>query len=106
MIPQFQVGMGYAYIRVKQINKKGSRNMDHNKLVHALFEYDQKESKKKYYNPHAMAIYLLALDEAESEVKQGETVRQAILNHFCGSKILNILFKAIGQEKATELESR
>jgi hypothetical protein len=43
------------------------------RIVAALTEYDRKQSTRRGYNPHALALYLEALDSAETEVQRGRT---------------------------------
>ena len=79
--------------------------MNRNKLSSALIQYDEKERKKKYYNKNAIALYLQALDRAVDDVAAGHTIRRALCLNFNG-RLLDILLKAIGEEKSTLQEQR
>lgn len=75
------------------------------KLFNALTEYDIKQSKKAGYNPYALGHYAKALENVEADMIKGMTIRQAIINNFCG-QLMNVCLKACGEPKATKEESR
>ena len=77
----------------------------HNKLVSALIQYDEKESRKKHHNRHFIGIALGALETAEEDIAAGVTVRTALVNNFCG-RLLDILLKTVGETPSTDLEQR
>ena len=54
----------------------------HDKLLHALTQYDIKESKKKNYNYYALSQYIRALDSVVEEIKSGVDTEVAIISHF------------------------
>ncbi len=49
------------------------------RLVHAMTTWDIKQSKSKYYNPHALAIYLERIDKIFEEVEQGGDVVECVM---------------------------
>lgn len=51
-------------------------------LVHALTEYDRKQSRKRGYNPHALGIYFQRLDDICADIDAGADVRAAIVAGF------------------------
>lgn len=66
------------------------------KLIHALTEYDRKQSKRRAYNPHALGIYFNRLDEVCADIDRGASVRQALLNGF-NDRLLDVCLKAVGE---------
>jgi len=54
----------------------------HDKLIHALTDFDQRQSSKRGYNPHALAIYFERLELIEARVAAGCDLRRAILEGF------------------------
>ena len=73
------------------------------KLVHAVTEYDRKQESKRGYNPHALPIYLSAVQSVIDAMDAGKTVRQAILANF-SDRLLDACLKAVGEAKATDAE--
>lgn len=65
----------------------------HDKLRHELIQYDVKESTKRGYNSHALAIYLEALQSSMEFIDAGKDVRKVLVGHFCG-RLLTKLLKA------------
>jgi hypothetical protein len=78
---------------------------NHNDMVSTLISYDKRESKKKYYNPYALAIYLRALQSAETDMAAGTPIRQAIVGHFSG-RLLDRLLKTAKLDISTRDEQR
>ena len=67
----------------------------HQKMVHAVTDYDRKQLKRKDFNPYALAQYFEAIGYAESDVvKYGMSLELAINDHFCG-RLEQVLLKAI-----------
>lgn len=57
----------------------------HDKLLHAVTEYDRKQSTKRGYNVWALPQYLGAINERViPAIEQGVPIRKAILRGFCG----------------------
>ena len=48
-------------------------------LVHAVTEYDRKESTKRGHNIYALSQYLARVADVESDIKKGTPVRAALL---------------------------
>lgn len=74
------------------------------KLVHALTDYDSKQSKKRGYNPHALGIYFQRIDEVCTDVENGQLARAALLNGF-SDRLLDVCLVAIGEPKFTADEA-
>lgn len=55
----------------------------HSQLDHILTQWDIKQSTKRGYNPHALAIYLRQAERIVESVNQGATISDAIDEHFC-----------------------
>lgn len=67
-------------------------------LAHAVTRYDREQSdradrKGGYYNPHALGLYLGAVDRAHDSLKKGASHTDAINEHFNGP-LANRLHKA------------
>jgi hypothetical protein len=69
------------------------------KLVNALTEYDRKQSTRRGYNHHALALYFQALDEAEAAVTKGKEWKIALQGVF-NDRVLDVCLKAIGHTDA------
>lgn len=52
--------------------------MPHLTLEQALIRYDRLQSSKRYYNPHALSIYLQRAEEIMSAVARGADLRTEI----------------------------
>ena len=50
----------------------------HHRLIHAVTNWDRKQSTKRGFNPYALAQYFQALDETLALVDAGKTWQQAI----------------------------
>lgn len=64
------------------------------KLVAALTEYDRKQSARRGYNPHALALYFEALDEAVSQYDSGATIEHALRCWF-NDRVLDACLRAV-----------
>lgn len=73
------------------------------KLISALTQYDEKQSKRKFYNPHALGIYFQRVDEVMADIERGATVRQALLAGF-NDRLLDVCLKAVGEKPFTKEE--
>ena len=51
-------------------------------LNHLATEYDDKQVKKKSYNPHALGIYFKGIDDALADPKFLENPRKALAQEF------------------------
>lgn len=65
------------------------------KLVNGLTTYDRRQSKKRGYNHHALAIYLQRVDEIVADVERGAPVNKALQRGFCGA-VLKAACQAVG----------
>lgn len=75
-----------------------------NRLLHAVTQYDIKQSTKKYYNHYALAQYLMAVDRArDAMADDGLTLRAALITAFNG-RLLDVCFKAVGEPTSTKAE--
>jgi hypothetical protein len=74
------------------------------KLVNALTEFDIKESKKRYYNPHALGLYFQSLQRCEGFANKGHELRLCLLNCFNG-RLLDKLLKKLDLPLHTKEEA-
>lgn len=74
------------------------------KLVNAVTRFDARQSKGKYWNPHALPIYLDRVDAVCSDIDAGASPRQAIIAGFT-DRICDACLKAIGEGPYTRQES-
>lgn len=65
------------------------------KLIHAVTEYDRKESKKRSYNRHAIGIYFQRVDEVCADIERGADTRKAIMAGFDG-RLADACLRAVG----------
>lgn len=85
-----------------QRNLKPSNIMDtKQKLVHALTRYDERESKKRGWNPYALGIYLARIDEVMEDIKKGASIPEAIQAGFTG-RLQSVCLKAVGASPVAE----
>lgn len=75
------------------------------KLVHALTEYDRKQSTKRGYNRHALGIYFQRIDEVCADIENGAEPRAAIMAGFSG-RVADACLRALGLPLSTDSESR
>jgi hypothetical protein len=64
-----------------------------NKLLSILTEYDRRESKKKRYNPYALAHYCKGIQNVADAMADGAAIEDALLKGFCGSLLKHIAKK-------------
>jgi hypothetical protein len=72
-------------------------------LVHAVTEYDRKQSTRKHYNRYALPQYLMAIDHVTNAVNCGRTRRDALVDKFNG-RLLDVCLKALNMDKSTREE--
>jgi hypothetical protein len=77
----------------------------HNKLIHAVTEFDRKQSKKPHYNLYALAQYIGRVQEVTADIAEGANPREAITAAFSG-RLLAVCLKAASLDKATTEEIR
>jgi hypothetical protein len=76
----------------------------HDKLVHAATEYDRKQSSRRGYNRWAFGQYLEAIERVDKSLEfEGVTVRQALVENFCG-RLLDVLLKVAEETPSTRKE--
>lgn len=73
-------------------------------LIHAVTRYDEKESKKKSYNPHALGIYFERVDEVISDIEAGADVRAAVVAGFSG-RLADACLRQLGLAITTREEA-
>lgn len=70
---------------------------DKSKLIHAVTQYDIRQSKKQGHNPYALAQYFASIEQVFSEVKGGINIIVSIEDNF-NKPLSTILIKALDQE--------
>lgn len=76
------------------------------KLVHAVTEYDRKQSTKPGYNMYALPQYLRSIQEnVIPALISGKSIRQAILSGFNG-RLATAALKSVGEPAITKEEAR
>lgn len=68
------------------------------KLIHAVTEYDRKQSGKLGYNRNALGIYFARVDNICDDVAAGADLRSAICAGFLG-RTADTCLKAVGLPK-------
>lgn len=68
-------------------------------LDHAATQYDIRQSRGRYYNPNALAIYLRRIDDVVRDIRKGATPRDAIMRGF-SDRLRDCMLVAIGEPKA------
>lgn len=64
-------------------------------LTHALTAYDEKESRKKHWNPYALPQYLARVDDIMADIEAGADPAAAICAGFSG-RLQSLCLKAAG----------
>jgi hypothetical protein len=57
------------------------RDAIRHKLIHAVTEYDRKQSTRRGYNHYALAHYIAAVDDIANDIAAGEAPLVAIERH-------------------------
>jgi hypothetical protein len=73
------------------------------KLLHAVTEYDRKQSTGKGYNRYALANYLAAVEDVTNAVNCGSTRRDALVSRFNG-RLLDVCLKSLNMDRSTREE--
>ena len=68
------------------------------KLISAATQFDERNSKRKGWNPYALPQYFAAIDSICEEIEKGLDVRSAIGN-FTNDRFQDVLLKAAGLER-------
>ena len=79
--------------------------VQHAKILNALTKYDEKQSRRKFYNSYAFGQYCGALQNTQRHCDNGVHIRDALLNCFCG-RLLDVVLKSVGMSIATASEHR
>ncbi len=74
------------------------------KLIHAVTEYDRKQSTKRGYNHYALGQYFQRIDEICADIEAGADSRKAIVAGFSG-RLADACLKAVGQSATTREEN-
>jgi hypothetical protein len=77
----------------------------HSALVHAVTQWDIRQSRRKHHNPYALAHYLGAVERVESAVTAGATLRAAIVAAF-NDRLRDHVLRAVNEPVATADEIR
>jgi hypothetical protein len=75
------------------------------KLVHAVTQYDAKQSKRAGFNRYALPQYLARIDEVCADIERGANVRDAIVAAFTG-RLMDVCLKAVGESTSTRDDQR
>jgi hypothetical protein len=71
------------------------------KLISAATRFDDRNSKRRGWNPYALAQYFSAIDSICNAVDNGISVESAI-TRFANDRFRDVLFKAAGMERGGE----
>jgi hypothetical protein len=72
-------------------------------LVHAVTQYDLKQSKKPSYNMYALGHYIARIDDIVRDIEEGADTREAIVAAFTGS-LLNTCLRSLKLPKPSQDE--
>ena len=72
-------------------------------LVHAVTQYDIRQSKGKYYNHYALGQYFKRIDDVMADIQNGASAIDAVKAGFHGP-LLKSCLKAIGADKPAQGE--
>lgn len=73
------------------------------KLLHAVIEWDRKQSTKKFYNPHGLGIMFKMVDMVSADIEAGADPRKAIIAGFNG-RLLDHVLRSVGLPTASKEE--
>lgn len=73
------------------------------KLISAVTQFDQKQSRKPGHNIYALPQYFERIDLIQADMERGATARAAILAGFTG-RIADACLRAIGEKPYTQDE--
>jgi hypothetical protein len=74
-------------------------------LLHVLTQEDRRQMSRPGGNPYALAHYCGAIQHCDELIANGSTLRQALMDAFCG-RLVTKLIKAAGLPPLTEAEIR
>ena len=69
------------------------------KLAQAVLHYDVKQEKKRYYNRHALTLYLNGVDNVMADIARGVDLESAIRARF-NDRLLDFVLRHMGFEVA------
>ena len=76
------------------------------RIIHALTQYDREQSRRKGYNPHALAHYCRAAQDIErSLIVAARPPRQIVLMALSG-RVADLALRSIGEPPATADERK
>lgn len=74
-------------------------------LIHAVTEYDRRESTKRGYNHNALGIYFIRVDEICADIAAGADIRAAIVAGFSG-RLADACLRACGLAITSNQENK
>ncbi len=74
------------------------------KLIHAVTEYDRKQSTKRGHNRYALAQYLARIELIALDISSGAAPREAVLAGFSG-RLADACLRAIGEPITADAEN-
>lgn len=75
----------------------------HDTILHVLTQHDRAESRRRSYNPFALALYMEALQSSMRFINGGADPREVLIGHFNGV-ILAKCLKALRMAPASDRE--
>jgi hypothetical protein len=93
---------------MRRTGAKGHTDMDartRSQLIHAVTEYDRRQSKRPGHNPYAIAHYCGAVQNVETAVDGGMDLRAAIMDSFNG-RLCDWVLKSVNLPTMTKDEAR
>ena len=73
------------------------------KLISAVTAWDRRQSKGRFYNPHALGIMFQAVDDVCADIERGADPRNAIMAAF-NDRLLDHVLRSVGLPTATTEE--
>lgn len=70
------------------------------KLVSAVTQWDVKQSRKRFWNPHALGIMLERVEDVMRDIESGTDPRRAVMAGF-NDRLLDVCLRAIGEKTAS-----
>jgi hypothetical protein len=71
------------------------------KLISAATRFDERNSRRRGWNPYALAQYFSAIDSICNAVDNGKSVESAIAR-FTNDRFRDVLLKSAGMERGAE----
>ena len=73
-------------------------------LIHAVIQYDAKQSTKRGYNHYALSQYFARVDDICADLENGADLRKAICAGFLG-RLADVCLRAVGLPKTEESDT-